>query len=74
MPEGTVSFLLTMRDLDADGFLHWMAWNLPATAMGLEAGASGDLPGDAGEGGPTSPGAGAGIAGLAHHPGRMTTC
>ncbi len=50
VPEGTASFLLTMRDIDADGFLHWMAWNIPATTTGLEAGASGDLPGDAGEG------------------------
>ena len=50
VPDGTVSFLLTMRDLDADGFLHWIAWNIPATTTNLKAGASGDLPGDAGEG------------------------
>ncbi len=50
VPDGTVSFLLTMRDLDANGFLHWIAWNIPATTTNLKAGASGDLPGDAGEG------------------------
>ncbi|HVQ22046.1 MAG TPA: YbhB/YbcL family Raf kinase inhibitor-like protein, partial [Candidatus Saccharimonadia bacterium] len=50
VPDGTVSFLLTMRDLDADGFLHWIAWNIPATTRSLDPGASGDMPGDAGEG------------------------
>jgi Raf kinase inhibitor-like YbhB/YbcL family protein len=39
-----------MRDPDAHDFLHWIAWNIPATVSGLEAGASGDLPGSAGEG------------------------
>ena len=49
-PDGTVAFLLTIRDPDAGGFLHWIAWNLPVDADGLAAGASGDLPREAGEG------------------------
>jgi len=49
-PDGTVAYLLTMRDPDARDFLHWIAWNIPATATGLDQAASGDLPGEAGEG------------------------
>lgn len=44
-PEGTVSFVLFVRDLDAptgDGLtteiLHWMLWNIPGTATGLPEG------------------------------------
>ena len=40
-PEGTRSFVLTFVDADTvvnnstDGFLHWMVWNIPASATGL---------------------------------------
>jgi Raf kinase inhibitor-like YbhB/YbcL family protein len=49
-PDGTAAFLLTMRDPDARDFLHWIAWNLPAPTEAIPEGASGALPGDAGEG------------------------
>jgi Raf kinase inhibitor-like YbhB/YbcL family protein len=39
-----------MRDPDARDFLHWMVWNLPVSGNELVEGASGALPGDAGEG------------------------
>jgi Raf kinase inhibitor-like YbhB/YbcL family protein len=40
-PEGTMSFVLIAHDVDAaigngtDDILHWMLWNIPATARGL---------------------------------------
>ena len=40
-PAGTVSFVLIVHDLDAaagngtDDMLHWMLWNIPATATSL---------------------------------------
>jgi Raf kinase inhibitor-like YbhB/YbcL family protein len=41
-PEGTASFVLIVHDVDAaagrggtDTLLHWMLWNIPATATGL---------------------------------------
>jgi Raf kinase inhibitor-like YbhB/YbcL family protein len=43
-PEGTTSFVLLMHDVDAatgsglDDVLHWMVWNLPATATSLPEG------------------------------------
>ena len=43
-PEGTQSFVLVVRDLDeivpatAGPRLHWLVWNLPATASSLPAG------------------------------------
>ncbi len=49
-PDGTVAYLLTMRDPDARDFLHWIAWNIPASTDGLDAAASGDLPDGSGEG------------------------
>lgn len=42
-PAGTKSYALTMFDSDANGgkgFWHWLAWNIPASAKGLHAGAS----------------------------------
>lgn len=41
VPEGTASFVLTVRDLDSvdnkdgDHFLHWLVWNIPGTARVL---------------------------------------
>ena len=43
-PAGTTSFALIMHDIDAptstgaDDLLHWMVWNIPATATGLPEG------------------------------------
>jgi Raf kinase inhibitor-like YbhB/YbcL family protein len=43
-PEGTASFVLWMHDIDAatgnglDDVLHWMVWNIPATATSLSEG------------------------------------
>jgi Raf kinase inhibitor-like YbhB/YbcL family protein len=40
-PEGTAAFVLIVHDVDAaigpgtDDVLHWMIWNIPATATGL---------------------------------------
>lgn len=66
-PRGTVSFALIVHDMEprprkgVDDILHWMVWNMPATANSLPEGvspASGDLPdgshqtnGNAGQGG-----------------------
>jgi Raf kinase inhibitor-like YbhB/YbcL family protein len=44
VPDGTVSFALIVHDLDAaassgtDDILHWMLWNIPATATSLSEG------------------------------------
>jgi Raf kinase inhibitor-like YbhB/YbcL family protein len=41
VPDGTMSFVLIVRDLDAaigsgtDDLLHWMVWNIPGEARGL---------------------------------------
>ena len=43
-PEGTATFALVVRDLDAlapggaDDLLHWLVWNIPGTAASLPAG------------------------------------
>jgi Raf kinase inhibitor-like YbhB/YbcL family protein len=44
-PQGTVSFVLMVHDADAvsaanlqQGLLHWLAWNIPATARSLPEG------------------------------------
>ncbi len=43
-PEGTRTFVLVVRDLDAvapgggDDLLHWLVWNIPGTATALPAG------------------------------------
>jgi Raf kinase inhibitor-like YbhB/YbcL family protein len=40
-PAGTASFVLVLEDLDTvvnnstDGILHWLLWNIPATATGV---------------------------------------
>ena len=41
-PAGTRSFAVTIADLDAPGFWHWLIYNIPATVTALSAGA-GDL-------------------------------
>lgn len=43
-PESTVSYALVMTDLDPTfqspvGFMHWAAWNIPASAGGIPEGA-----------------------------------
>jgi len=44
VPDGTVTFLLHMHDLEVsrnkttDDQLHWIVWNIPATATGLAEG------------------------------------
>jgi hypothetical protein len=44
VPEGTVSFVLHVHDLEfsrnhtSDDQLHWIVWNIPATATGLPEG------------------------------------
>lgn len=43
-PEGTATFVLVVRDLDAvapgggEDLLHWLVWNIPGTATSLPAG------------------------------------
>ena len=43
-PKGTVSFVLSMNDIDfsrnktMEGMLHWLVWNIPASATGLPEG------------------------------------
>jgi Raf kinase inhibitor-like YbhB/YbcL family protein len=37
VPAGTKSLAVSLKDLSNDG-VHWVAWNLPATATGLPAG------------------------------------
>ena len=41
-PVGTRSFAVTLTDLDAHGFWHWVIYNIPATVTALASGA-GDL-------------------------------
>jgi len=43
IPDGAVSFAIIFHDLDvavigADDVLHWLAWNIPATAAGIPEG------------------------------------
>ena len=43
-PESTVSYALVMTDIDVafqapEGFMHWAAWNIPASAGGIPEGA-----------------------------------
>ena len=44
IPEGTVSFAMIFHDIDVslqngtDDVLHWMAWNIPASAGGIPQG------------------------------------
>jgi len=46
-PEATVSLALTMTDPDAHGFVHWVVWNIPASASSF---AEGEVPTSAVEG------------------------
>lgn len=51
VPDGTRSFVLVLDDYEArggDGFVHWVAYDIPAAARGVAANAgarAGDLPG-----------------------------
>jgi Raf kinase inhibitor-like YbhB/YbcL family protein len=38
VPIGTQSLALLMDDQDADGYVHWVMYNIPADSMGLGAG------------------------------------
>jgi Raf kinase inhibitor-like YbhB/YbcL family protein len=78
VPEGTVSFVLMMRDLDAasgpgtDEILHWMLWNIPAASRTLPEGLpqATQLPDGTRQISATGPyyrGPGAAAAGPAHH-------
>jgi Raf kinase inhibitor-like YbhB/YbcL family protein len=65
-PEGTVSYALIFHDLDvafggntAD-VLHWMVWNIPASAMGIPEGKVPDGAVQGGRGAYAGPGAPAG--------------
>jgi len=50
VPLGTKALLLSVTDLDARGFVHWVAWDLVPDLGGLAEGASGALPDGAVEG------------------------
>lgn len=62
-PEGTVSYALIMHDLDValggntDDILHWMAWNIPASAGGIPEGSlpAGSMQTERGYRGPGAP-------------------
>jgi Raf kinase inhibitor-like YbhB/YbcL family protein len=44
-PSGTAAFALIVDDVDASGFVHWLAYDLPGDSSGLRARASGSLTG-----------------------------
>lgn len=78
VPEGAGSFVLIVHDLDAaagngtDDILHWMLWNIPATAAGLpehlpQASQLADGTRQISASGPYYRGPGAPAAGPAHH-------
>lgn len=78
VPEGAASFVLIVHDVDAaiaggaDDILHWMLWNIPATATGLaeHVPAGSQLPDGTRQISATGPnyrGPGAPAAGPAHH-------
>ena len=57
IPDGTVSFAIIFHDLDVaftgtDDVLHWLAWNIPAKAVGIPEGSlpEGTVSGTAGVG------------------------
>jgi hypothetical protein len=63
VPEGTQELALTMIDVDADGFIHWIAWGIDPTTDGLEEGSvpagtaeAGNSSGSQGYFGPCPPG------------------
>lgn len=47
-PEGTVTFAIAMTDESANGWVHWLHADIPASVTSVAQGASGDLPGVAG--------------------------
>jgi Raf kinase inhibitor-like YbhB/YbcL family protein len=55
-PEGTVAYAITMRDLSAGNWSHWVHVNIPADITSVATGESGSLPGVVGRN--ASPGAG----------------
>lgn len=78
VPEGAASFVLIMHDLEAatgngtDDMLHWMLWNIPATATSLPEGVprGSQLPDGTRQISATGPnyrGPGAPASGPAHH-------
>jgi hypothetical protein len=78
VPDGTVSFVLMLRDLDAavgpgtDEILHWMLWNIPGASRALPEGLpqATQLPDGTRQISATGPyyrGPGAPAAGPAHH-------
>ncbi len=78
VPDGVQSFVLIVHDVDAaignglDDILHWMVWNIPATATGLPEGVpqGPELADGARQISATGPfyrGPGAAAAGPAHH-------
>ena len=77
-PDGITSFVLIVHDLDAagsngvDDYLHWMVWNIPATATSLAQGIpqGPELPDGTRQisaSGPYYRGPGAPASGPAHH-------
>ena len=77
-PEGTMSFVLIVHDMDAatgngtDDILHWMLWNIPASSRGLTEGQpqGNQLPDGTRQisaSGPYYRGPGAAAAGPPHH-------
>jgi Raf kinase inhibitor-like YbhB/YbcL family protein len=44
LPQGAVSLALIVDDPDADGWVHWVVYDLPATSDGLPAGLRAELP------------------------------
>ncbi|NLF04965.1 MAG: YbhB/YbcL family Raf kinase inhibitor-like protein, partial [Actinomycetales bacterium] len=48
-PAGTVSFAVTMVDVSADDFVHWLHAGIPADVTSVGSGAAGELPGVAGQ-------------------------
>lgn len=44
LPPGTVRLALIVDDPDADGWVHWVVYDLPATTGGLPAGLRAELP------------------------------
>ncbi|NLF04635.1 MAG: YbhB/YbcL family Raf kinase inhibitor-like protein, partial [Actinomycetales bacterium] len=48
-PVGTVSFAVTMVDISAGDFVHWVHAGIPAEVTSVDSGAAGELPGVAGQ-------------------------
>ena len=74
IPNGTVSFAIIFHDMDVavtgpDDVLHWLAWNIPATAAGIPEGSlpEGAVAGTAGVGRGNYFGPGAPAGARYHH-------